>query len=422
MKKVRFALALAGALAVSSVQAISLDDIQLWTGSGTNRAALVIDWNSPEILNFTTVPAPLATKTMVWGYRFNGTATGTQMLEAIAAADPKLYLVADVTWGTFVTGIGYNLSGNGVVGVTDGTSTNYITEGYLTTATEDPDASTAINNGDLFWSGYFGPNWQVWTELGDAGGFSASPNRGSSPYWNPDTGTQGQWAYAEAGLDELSLTNGSWIGFSVAAAGDDWMNPDDPANVIYNDDEQAPPSPDGTYVAYVANTNDFAVQVVGSNDLDPASPYNNPAAVLNRPALKFYDPFDGHVTNRVSVIDDPYNVAPDGSDLITEILNGGQITVQLGRKVYNNPNNPYGIDLIVYGNSFFDSLSGAGLVSDATDLSTATLKSTNMYAHATSVSVSQDGMNWVAVESVPVLYPDNAYRWMTRTARGRTKR
>jgi len=412
MEKVRFALALAGVLAVSPVQAISLDDIPLWTGCGTNRAALVIEWNAPEMFNATTVPAPVANQTMVWGYRFNGPATGTQMLQAIAAADPKLYVVVeDYGWGTTVNSIGYNLSGNGVIGVTDGTSTSYITNGYLTTATLDPDASTAINSGDLFWSGFSGPNWQFWTELGDAGGFSASPNRGSSPYWNPDTYTQGQWAAADYGMDDLPLTDGSWIGFSVAAAGDDYMNPNDPANAIFNDDEQAPPSPDGTYVAYVANTNDFAVQVVSSDNLDSETLYNNPAAVLNRPALQFVDPSERGVTNRVSVIDDPYNVAPDGSDLITKILNGGQITVQLGRKVYDNPANPYGIDLIVYGNSFFYGLNGGGAVSDATDLSTVTFRNNKMNGYATSVSVSQDGVNWVALETVTNLYPDNAYRW-----------
>ena len=63
--------------------------------------------------------------------------------------------------------------------------------------------------------------------------------------------------------------------------------------------------------------------------------------------------YDGDVTDRVSIIDPPFNVTPDGSDVITEIKSGGQITVKLGRKVYHDPNNPYGIDLIVYGNSFF---------------------------------------------------------------------
>ena len=63
-----FALATAGFALVSTVRAISLDDIQIWTGSGTNRAALVIEWNSPEVYNSTTVSAPIANKTLVWGY------------------------------------------------------------------------------------------------------------------------------------------------------------------------------------------------------------------------------------------------------------------------------------------------------------------------------------------------------------------
>ncbi|MGO8676767.1 MAG: hypothetical protein ACLQVX_12960 [Limisphaerales bacterium] len=94
-------LALAGGLAICNAHAISLDAIQLWAGSGTNRAALVIEWSTPEILTDTTVPAPIADKTLVWGYRFDATnATGTQMLRAILAADPRLYVVADETYGT----------------------------------------------------------------------------------------------------------------------------------------------------------------------------------------------------------------------------------------------------------------------------------------------------------------------------------
>lgn len=417
MKTVRSALAFASALSLSlslsapRVQAIALDDIPLWTGSGTNRAALVIEWNAPELFNNSSVPTPVANQTMVWGFRFNGPATGTQMLQAVLAADPKLYVVADETYGTFVESIGYNLNGNGVIGVTDGTATNAFTNGFLTSATVDPDAAAPLNPADLFWSGYFGPNWQVWTELGDTGGFAASPNRGSGPAWNPDTGIQGQWAYANFGLDELTLTNGSWIGFSVAAAGYD-DNPNDPAYNAYNNDEQAPPSPDGTYVAYVCNTNDFAVQVLSASNLDPTAPYNDPAAVLNRPTLQFFDPYGGDVTDRVSIIDDPYNVTPEGGAVITEIMAGGQITVQLGRRVYDCPDNPYGVDLIVYGNSFFDGVSGTlGAISDGTDLNAATLTSSAIFGHATTVSVSQDGAHWFALPPAAYLFPDNAYRW-----------
>ena len=418
MKKLSVLLALAGCFLSPFVHAISLDDIQLWTGSGTNRAGLVIEWNTPEVLNQTTVQPPVANKTMVWGYRFNGTPSGTEMFTAILASDPKLYAVANETYGTFIESIGYNLSGNGNIGVTDGTNTDYFTNGYQTAATVNVDAAAPLNQGDLFWSGYFGPNWQTWTESGDSGDFENSPNRGSSTYWDGTTGVQGQWTYSYAGLDDLTVTNGSWLGFSVSAAG----YPDNTNDQAYatdlntfNNDEQAPPSPDGTYVAYVANTNDFAVEVISTNSIDPSSPYNDPTAVLNRPTLNFVDPsdfFPDTVTDRVSIIDDPYNAAPDGSKVITEISSGGQITVKLGRKAYHDPSNPYGTDLIIYGNSFFTGISGAsGLVSDATDLSTVSLTSSSFFGHPVVVSVSQDGTNWYTYSIIATNFPDNAYRW-----------
>ena len=60
---------------------------------------------------------------------------------------------------------------------------------------------------------------------------------------------------------------------------------------IFNNDEQAPPSPDGTYVAYVSNTNDFAVQIVSTNNVNSTAPYNDPTAVLGHPTLKFRNRF-----------------------------------------------------------------------------------------------------------------------------------
>src|SRR5215475_91590 len=102
-------MAVLAVLAADRAPAISLDDVQLWAGSGTNRAAVVVEWNSPELFNNSSVPAPIASKTMAWGYRFNGTATGAQMLNAVLAADPKLYVIETNFSGLFVTGIGYNL-------------------------------------------------------------------------------------------------------------------------------------------------------------------------------------------------------------------------------------------------------------------------------------------------------------------------
>lgn len=51
------------------------DDVDFWVGTGTNRAALVLQWNEGG------TPASL-----VWGYRWNGSATGFDMLTAIAGS------------------------------------------------------------------------------------------------------------------------------------------------------------------------------------------------------------------------------------------------------------------------------------------------------------------------------------------------
>lgn len=404
------ALAAVFAGACLSANAISLDEIQFWTGSGSNRAALVVEWSSPESRTNSSVPLPIADKTLVWGYRFDGThASGTDMLHAILAADPRLYVVADETYGTFVEAIGYNLSGDGVLGITDGSLTNYFTNGILSSATVNVDAARPINGSDLYWGGLYGPNWEVWNESGGRGGYLASPNRGTNQYWTPTdsyTGYHGQWALAQWGLDDLLLTNGSWIGFSVAAG--EYEASTNAASHLH---KHAPTSPDGAAVAYVSNTNDFAVEVVSYTGLS-TTPYDDANAVLGRPTLKFANSFGDVSNHRVKIVEPAYNKAPDGSKVITKINSGGQITVKLGRKIYDDPNNPYGVDLIVYGNSFFTASGYTGsLLNDRTDLSTAKIPSGGSYGHPTTVSVSQDGVNWYSFPTVSTLFPDNAYRW-----------
>jgi len=133
MKNLGLALALASSFLVSKLWAISLDDIQVWGGSGSNRAALVIEWSTPQSLTNSSVPTPIADKTLVWGYRFNGAATGAQMLDAVLAADPKLYVVAPLTvYGYINAAFGYNLQANRSIGITDGTTTNFFTTAFCT--------------------------------------------------------------------------------------------------------------------------------------------------------------------------------------------------------------------------------------------------------------------------------------------------
>jgi hypothetical protein len=107
-----FSLIVIIALTLIPVQCLKADilvnnfnDIVHWTGSGSNRAALAIDWGDSS--------APL-----VWGFRFNGTATGEDMLKAIVVADARLYAkVQFFNFGggpsMFVHGIGYDRDGDG---------------------------------------------------------------------------------------------------------------------------------------------------------------------------------------------------------------------------------------------------------------------------------------------------------------------
>ncbi|MFM8457592.1 MAG: hypothetical protein ACKOB0_01405 [Chthoniobacterales bacterium] len=119
MKKLLLALlAAAPCTAWSSLITVnSFTNIQFWTGSGTNRAALVLDFGSPE------TPSSIA-----WGYRWNGatntaatmlfslagTITGASAPAPLLGSDPRLSV--DVSFfpgygGYFVNTITYNQVG-----------------------------------------------------------------------------------------------------------------------------------------------------------------------------------------------------------------------------------------------------------------------------------------------------------------------
>lgn len=102
MKKAReFVAALAAAATVGAAQAAVVsgtDDLLFVTGSGSNQASLVIDFNDG-----------LSSESFAWGYRWDGVASGAGMLLAVAAADPNLSITSFGTAdsGFFLTQISY---------------------------------------------------------------------------------------------------------------------------------------------------------------------------------------------------------------------------------------------------------------------------------------------------------------------------
>lgn len=169
-------------LAASCASAFDFSDIQFWTGSGSNEAALVIDWNDGK------TPESIA-----WGYRWNGTATGYDMFQAVLA-DSRLY--ASMIYGDAVFGIGYDLAddGSGFVSGSPGDENGY-----------------AVNPSNHYEEGwYVNGYWAYWVADNTNGSFPTVTPNGSTP-------SPTDWSYG-LGMSSRTLSNGSWDGWSFAAA------------------------------------------------------------------------------------------------------------------------------------------------------------------------------------------------------------
>ncbi len=160
----------------------------------------------------------------------------------------------------------------------------------------------------------------------------------------------------------------------------------------------------------------YAAELVSySSSLTGSSLYNDPYAVLGQPSTKFYNQWGEAGNRRVKLVEPAYNVGPDSNKLITTINIGQYVVVKFDHQVMDDVNNPYGLDFIVYGNSFFV---GNGSVSDATNMNTYTLTG-GIFSENMKISVSQDGVNWYTYESGPyadAMFPTNAYLWDSENA------
>jgi len=171
----RWCLALGFALANSAQAQFSFDDIAYWVGYGTNQAALVIDWDDG------ITPVSLA-----WGYRWNGAATGETMFDAVAAADPRLFLQkAPQGLGQIVFGCGYDVDNDGG-GFTPGSP------GF------GSETGSAGDADDHYEEGWYSQYWQYFAGSG-------------SPY------EAGSWEPTGVGFQLRQLHDGDWDGWRIAA-------------------------------------------------------------------------------------------------------------------------------------------------------------------------------------------------------------
>ena len=189
-----FAVVLILGMGVSAEAAFTFDDIDYWIGTGSNKAALVIDWNDDKN------PPSLA-----WGYRWDGTACAADMLMAIAGSgyikdsyndstpneyltgdDSRLYAcISDWHWGGTtgyaIFGLGYDVDGDG---------------GGFVSGYEGSETGYATDADDHYREGWNDGYWSYWV-ASDSDPWSSS-----------------SWGYSNTGMGGRALSDGDWDGWS----------------------------------------------------------------------------------------------------------------------------------------------------------------------------------------------------------------
>lgn len=138
----------------------SLNNIVNWTGEeGSNRAALAIQWVSGDVEDV-RYPEDNQIFFRTWGYRWKAgeTKTGEDMIRAIAAHDPRLFVILTKSdWGTSATGFIYDGNGDGQFQISN--TTQNLTQADFTNGIYEntPDGNfdgITVSEGD-YWIGGF---------------------------------------------------------------------------------------------------------------------------------------------------------------------------------------------------------------------------------------------------------------------------
>jgi hypothetical protein len=170
-----------------------------------------------------------------------------------------------------------------------------------------------------------------------------------------------------------------------------------------------------TFIAVTGVANDtvaqspYATQLIAQNGAyGNASIYNDPNAVLGEPTriAVSNDPLSGTGPFHTSLVQAAFNRDLAGNNVITTLSRKsdgaggfiyGSITAKFDHPVLDDPANPYGIDLNIFGNAFY---AASGSVSDTTDMRTCNLAG-GIFAEPVVISVSPDNINWYTYNSGP---------------------
>lgn len=136
------------------VKAIDTSKVRFFAGEGSNVSYLAVRWNDGA-----------GADNLIWGYRWNeaDSPTGETMLNALAKADPRLYImVAKTTFGSTVGGFGFDLDGSGDVAVKNSNGKFTPKGGIITLKNTYFDGYSPVDPSDRWKSGWGGGQWKYY--------------------------------------------------------------------------------------------------------------------------------------------------------------------------------------------------------------------------------------------------------------------
>lgn len=149
-----------------------VSQIENWSGTGSNSAYLVIQWNTAG-----------ETNAKVFGYRFDGEKTGIDMIMAVAAANPQFYFLTHYTdYGYTVAGLGWDSNADrNIALVLDGEKHIPAHDtSYVITTAYNYDNWTPADDTDMWASGWYNGYWSYYTKDSFDGDFDYSSVGASS--------------------------------------------------------------------------------------------------------------------------------------------------------------------------------------------------------------------------------------------------
>jgi hypothetical protein len=157
----------------------TFDNIQYWVGSGSNQAMFIAFWDDGK------EPAALA-----WGYKWDGTKYGIDMVSEIAKTDNRFFLLTHSTgpMGNTIAGLGFDINGNKPIYLSNGGEPQAPVNGIVYTSSYDYDDWFCSDNAAHWASGWY--------------------TKGYWSYWVADD-INDKWEYSNLGASSRELTNNS---------------------------------------------------------------------------------------------------------------------------------------------------------------------------------------------------------------------